>query len=148
MTAAVDTDVLVYAEGLGDAARRRRATELLDKLAVRLVLPARVLGELYNVLTRKGGWTPEQARQKVLRWHDILATFEATGDGILAAIEVAAAHKLNVWDAALLVASDAAGCDVLLSEDLQEGFRWRGVTVVNPFAAHPHPLLITLLADA
>jgi hypothetical protein len=28
-----------------------------------------------------------------------------------------------------------------LSEDLQEGFTWAGVTVVNPFASTQHALL-------
>jgi hypothetical protein len=34
---------------------------------------------------------------------------------------------------------------LLLSEDIQAGFTWRGVTVVNPFAAQPSPLLKGLL---
>ena len=36
---------------------------------------------------------------------------------------------------------------MLLSEDLQEGFTWRSVTVTNPFSATPHPLLRTLVGD-
>jgi predicted nucleic acid-binding protein len=38
------------------------------------------------------------------------------------------------------VAADA-DCRLVLSEDLQEGFTWRGVTVTNPFGAERHPLL-------
>ena len=34
---------------------------------------------------------------------------------------------------------------MLLSGDMQDGFVWRGVTVVNPFAATPHPMLVDLL---
>ena len=37
------------------------------------------------------------------------------------------------------------GCRLLLSEDLQDGFSWRGVTIANPFAASRHPLLDALL---
>jgi hypothetical protein len=33
------------------------------------------------------------------------------------------------------------------SEDLKDGFSWRGVTVVNPFAAMRHPLLGALLGE-
>jgi len=36
-------------------------------------------------------------------------------------------------------------CRMLLSEDLQNGFIWRGVTVVNPFAAPSSPLLDNIL---
>lgn len=36
-------------------------------------------------------------------------------------------------------------CRVLLSEDMQDGFTWRGVTVVNPYRIPSHPLLASLL---
>ena len=42
-------------------------------------------------------------------------------------------------------ASAEAECRLLLSEDLEEGFTWRGVTVTNPFAPTLHPLLASLL---
>ncbi len=34
---------------------------------------------------------------------------------------------------------------MLLSEDMQDGFVYRGVTVANPFAAALHPLLASVL---
>ena len=34
---------------------------------------------------------------------------------------------------------------MLASEDLQDGFTWGGVTVVNPFASPQHALLRALL---
>jgi hypothetical protein len=34
---------------------------------------------------------------------------------------------------------------MLLSEDLRDGFSWNGVTVVNPFAKTPSPLVKQLL---
>jgi len=43
------------------------------------------------------------------------------------------------------VAADA-GCRLLLSEDLQHGFTWRGVTVVNPFLSPAPELLQAVLA--
>jgi predicted nucleic acid-binding protein len=45
----------------------------------------------------------------------------------------------------VLAASAEAECRLLLSEDLQEGFTWRGVAVTNPFAATLHPMLAALL---
>jgi hypothetical protein len=46
----------------------------------------------------------------------------------------------------ILSAAADARCRLLLSEDLQEGFTWRGVTVVNPFRAQRHPLLAAVTA--
>ena len=36
---------------------------------------------------------------------------------------------------------------MLLSEDMQDGFIWKGVTVVNPFGKVRHSLLEALLVD-
>ena len=38
-------------------------------------------------------------------------------------------------------------CRLLLSQALQEGFAWNGVTDTNPFAPKKNDLLIALLAD-
>ncbi|HWB99103.1 MAG TPA: hypothetical protein VG672_20485, partial [Bryobacteraceae bacterium] len=57
-------------------------------------------------------------------------------------------HHFGIWDAVILSAASQAGCRLLLSEDLQDGFTWGGVTVVNPFASPRHALLEALLDDA
>jgi predicted nucleic acid-binding protein len=67
---------------------------------------------------------------------------------MLNATDLATDHHFGVWDAVILSASAEAGCRLLLSEDLQEGFTWRGVTVTNPFGPTRHPLLDALLGDA
>lgn len=46
----------------------------------------------------------------------------------------------------MLSAAADARCRLLLSEGLQEGFTWRGVTVTNPFSSRPHPLLEALIS--
>jgi predicted nucleic acid-binding protein len=71
---------------------------------------------------------------------------EGTAPGVLVvAADLAATHQLDIWDAVILSAASAAGCSLLLSEDLQDGFIWGGVTVVNPFAESLHPLLASAL---
>jgi len=50
---------------------------------------------------------------------------------MVAATDLAADRGLSIWDAVVLAASAEAECRLLLSEDLQTGFTWRGVTVVN-----------------
>jgi predicted nucleic acid-binding protein len=45
------------------------------------------------------------------------------------------------------VSADAdAGCTHLLSEDMMDGFIWRGCCVSNPFAAAAHPDIAARLA--
>jgi predicted nucleic acid-binding protein len=58
-------------------------------------------------------------------------------DGALldAAIGLSRRHRLALWDAAILVAANRAGCREVLSEDLHDGEVIAGVRVRNPFAA-------------
>ncbi|MFL4976147.1 MAG: PIN domain-containing protein [Microvirga sp.] len=80
--------------------------------------------------------------QRFRNAYTIQPTTPATLD---AALDLAVDHRLSIWDAVIFNAAAEAGCRLLLSEDLGEGFTWRGLTVVNPFAASPHPLLARLL---
>ncbi len=70
---------------------------------------------------------------------------ETSLDVMLVAADLAVDHNLGIWDAVILSAASRSGCRLLLSEDLQEGFTWAGVTVVNPFSSPQHALLQALL---
>jgi predicted nucleic acid-binding protein len=70
---------------------------------------------------------------------------ETSADVIVSATDLASDHGLTIWDSVVLSAAAEAKCRLLLSEDLQEGFTWRGVTVTNPFAITLHPILVALL---
>ena len=63
------------------------------------------------------------------------------------ATDLAVSQHLNIWDAVIVCAAASAGCRLLLSEDMQDGFTWSGVTIVDPFAKVRHPLLASLLAE-
>jgi predicted nucleic acid-binding protein len=63
-----------------------------------------------------------------------MGTVSSTGaTTMMAAMELATAHRLQIWDAVVLQSAVEANARVLLSEDMHHGFRWRGATVVNPF---------------
>jgi predicted nucleic acid-binding protein len=147
---ALDTNILVYAEGAqrlpSDAGRIAAARALVARVpAEDLVLPVQVLGELYNVLTRRQGRPPLDASAAIEIWRTATIVQAITGDVLGATISLAGTHHLQIWDAIILAAAAEAGCGLLLSEDMQDGFAWRGTIVANPFAAMPHPLAAKLL---
>lgn len=146
MRVALDTNVLAYAEGANGAVMRDRALKLIQRLPPgAIVLPAQTLGELFNVLVRKAKRPPVRAREAVLSWRDSYAVVETSADVIVNATDLASDHGLTIWDSVVLAAAAKAECRLLLSEDLQEGFTWRGITVANPFAATLHAILAALL---
>ena len=148
MTVALDTNILAYAEGVNGAPRKQVALELLRKLPPEsTLLPVQTLGELFNVLVRKAGRSPANARAAILTWGDAFPLIETSPAVLAAAADLATDHRLGVWDAVILSAAAEAGCRLLLTEDLQDGFTWSGVTVTNPFSPSRHALLEGWLAD-
>ncbi len=149
MRVALDTNVLVYAEGFGDAARCLAARKLMAQLIEQdVVLPAQTLGELSRVLTTKAGRSPEQTRQAVLEWGDSFVVADSTWTCFQAALDLTVVHQMPIWDALILAVVAEQRCRILLSEDFQDGFTWRGVTVVNPFANPRSPQLRRLLTNS
>ena len=146
MRVGVDTNILAYAEGMNGGAMKQTALELVHKLPEgAALLPVQTLCELYHLLVRKAGRTRAKARTAILSWRDAFPVIDTSDEVMLAAADLATDHQLSIWDAVILSATAEAGCRLLLSEDLQQGFTWRGVTVVNPFLSPSHPLLETLL---
>ncbi len=147
MRAALDTNILVYASGLDDEQRKARALALVEAIPPdNLILPVQVLGECYGVLTRKGMAHP-LARRTILRWQEAYEVADTTAAVLRQATGLSADHQLRIWDAIVLATAADSGCQLLLTEDLQDGFVWAGVTVVNPFTVPPHGLLMALLHE-
>jgi predicted nucleic acid-binding protein len=148
MRVALDTNILAYAEGLGDERRVSQTRQLLTQISPeRVVLPAQTLGELYRVLTGKANHEPAAARDAVLEWRDAFEVADSTTVCFISALDLAVDHQLQFWDSLILAIAAQARCRVLLSEDMQQGFTWGGVTVVNPYSTNPHALLEQLLAE-
>ena|SRR5215831_13991650 len=146
MRIALDTNILVYAEGVNDVARRDKTAQFLQKLSPQNVyVPLQALAELFYVLVRKSGAEPAHARGVVLEWREQYGIIDTSHEVLLSAMDLALDHRFRIWDAIIIAAAASADCRLLLSEDLQDGFTWSGVTVVNPFGKTPNELLAEAL---
>lgn len=142
MRAALDTNVLAYAEGINGATRKAEALSLIRQMpANALLVPVQALGELFQLLVRKAHRSAAQARAAILEWRDAFALIETTEAVMVAAAELSVSHRIGIWDAVIVASAVEADCRLLLTEDLQAGFTWNGVTIANPFAKPLHPLL-------
>ena len=146
MRVALDTNILAYAEGVNGASMKKAALDLVDKLPqASVALPVQTLGELFHLLVRKAARPPADARAAILSWRNAFALIETSAEIMLAASDLAVNSQFGIWDAVIVCASAEADCRILLSEDMQDGFIWKGVTIINPFARSKHPLLEALL---
>lgn len=146
----LDTNILAYLAGVdrggADAGKIDRAREVIARLrsGARFIVPTQTLGELFTVLLRTG-LARDEARALVLRFDQ---AFEAADSGratMMSALDMAVTAQVQVWDALIVNAAADAGCAMLLSEDMQDGFTWRGLTIVNPLTPTPHAKLAAML---
>jgi predicted nucleic acid-binding protein len=147
---ALDTNVLLYAAAVWRVEADKQKTDLIRSILPKLsdhaeiVAPYQTFGESYNAMQRIGH-SREKCRQTILEWRDRYAVLGSSEESFLSAVDLATEHKLQFWDALILNVAADAGCSLLLSEDMQDGFAWRGVTVVDPFAEKMHKRLARVL---
>jgi predicted nucleic acid-binding protein len=131
----VDTNVLLYAisRDPGEQGKAALANKLLA--ARDIALSVQVLQEFYVQATRESRaerLSHEQAAALV----DSFRRFpiqETTVGVILAGMSTCRRFGISYWDAAILEAARALGCEIVLSEDLNDGQDYAGVRVENPF---------------
>lgn len=137
---AFDTNVFAYAAAVGESVADRPkvaiATSLLSSALPNepLVVPIQVCFELHHLLVRKRGLAPDDAASIVREYIDGAIIVSSDWIVLEAAFDLAGRHRLQTFDAVILAAAARAGCEILYSEDMQHGFEWESVTVINPFA--------------
>ena len=132
----VDTNVLLYARDAGEPRKQPLAAAWLEWLWRQQLgrTSVQVLSEYYVNVTRKldPGLPEDEA------WEDVMALFAWRPAPIDDALmmrgrEIEQRHRVSWWDSLVVGAAQLQGCALLLTEDLQDGGVYGGVTVRNPF---------------
>ena len=135
MTAFVDTNVLLYAVSRRpeEQEKRARAWSLIDAGGIASSL--QVLQEFYwqaTRATRPGRMSGPEAAEFVARWRRFPVQ-ETTLALLDLGLKIETRHRFNFWDCMILAAAKAQGCDVLWTEDMQDGRIVDGMRIANPF---------------
>ncbi|MFN7974843.1 MAG: PIN domain-containing protein [Acidobacteriota bacterium] len=136
----VDTNVLVYARDAAAGEKQEKAAAWMRHLWTTRAgrISVQVLQEFYVTVTRKLHHpVPSKVAREDIR--DLMAWHPVPMNGALLerAFPLEDRHRLSFWDSLVVAAAAAAGCSVLLSEDLQHGQDLDGVRVQNPFLLDP-----------
>jgi predicted nucleic acid-binding protein len=138
----LDANLLVYLIDRDAGERHRCAVAILERAGVSdCILTLQVLGEFFHVVTRKGKLSAERAQGFLADWRAVFPIHAATSGGLDDALDAVRAHHLGFWDAMLWATVQQAGCQLLLSEDFQDGRKLGRVTFVNPFEPANQALL-------
>ena len=132
----VDANVLVYAFDASAGKKKETAERLLARLwdDATGCLSVQVLQEFFVTVTAKVA-RPLPVAEATERIRELAAwpVFAPTADDVLAAIALHEQARLSFWDAMVVHAAAESGCDVLWTEDLNDGQVLRGVRMRNPF---------------
>ena len=125
-----DTNVLIYAFAADDP-RSGRAEALIADGGV---IGVQVLNEFTNVTRRKLRWDWEQIEASLAVITELLGVARPLTTALHArAVVLARDFELPFYDALIVAAAIDADCELLCSEDLQDGQTFDAVTVENPF---------------
>jgi predicted nucleic acid-binding protein len=126
----LDTNVLVYL-AQADEAKAARVEALLGQAPW---ISVQVLNELANVLRRKASFSWPETRRFLSGVRGLAQVAPMTADTHDLGLAIAERYGLSVYDGLIAAAAMLAECDVLWSEDLQDGLHIAGrLRVRNPF---------------
>jgi len=131
----LDTNVIVYLFDRDAPSKRDRARSILEEGShAHLVISTQVLQEFYVTVTRRLGKPLAEAEaEAAARDLAALEVVDLDTEIVLRSIAGARAHRMSLWDALIVEAAQARGCEKLLTEDLQHGRRFGQLRVENPF---------------
>ncbi len=130
MKAFIDTNVLIYAHTSDEKSEMARQAILAGG-----VISVQVLNEFASVLRRKFRLEWAVIADALADVRTVVGPVRPIDIEIhLRALALSRTYGFNFYDSLIVASALAAGCDTLLTEDLQTGQRIEGLTIVDPFA--------------
>jgi predicted nucleic acid-binding protein len=127
-----DTNVLVYIAS-ADPVKADRAEKIIREGGV---ISVQVLNELANVARRKMRMTWPDTHALLSTLRGLLTVQAITIETHETGLAFAERYNLSTYDAMIAAAAFHADCDILWSEDMQDGMTLSdGLRIVNPFRA-------------
>ena len=133
----LDTNVFLYAFLNQDVGKKSVAAEIISD-AVRRgcgFVSLQVVNEFCNVMVKKSGKSLSEIQEAV----KLFGRFQMV-EGALRltqrALEIKHLYGIQFYDSLMLAFAESAGCDEILTEDLNDGQMYGSVKAVNPFKGH------------
>ena len=131
----VDSNVFIYAVDKAVSAKQKKARGIVadvfaDGSAYRV--SSQVLAEFSSVAVRKLGMaTP--ILLALLAEMGKIAHVAIDNALVSRAVEIQGIYGIQYYDAQIVAAAERLGCDSILTEDLNDGQMYCGITALNPF---------------
>lgn len=132
----VDTNIIVYAYDVSAGEKHHKAVKIMKDIwsIGNGIISSQVLQEFFVNVTGKipkplNVPTAKEIIKDLLKWK----TVSINGEIILEAIDIHNVHKFSFWDSAIIAAAIEGGAGILLTEDLTDKYKIKGIVIKNPF---------------
>lgn len=131
----LDSNILVYCVDEDDKTKQQTARELIASLINTRTgrISTQTLQEFFNVSVKKLKRNKSTVQKDVTDFADVFPVHINTVKDILTAITISIKNQLSFYDSLIIAAAKAEGCEIVYSEDLNDGQEMDGVKIVNPF---------------
>ena len=134
MNVFLDTNVFLYAFLNQDVAKKVVAASLVAQSVKERTghVSMQVVKEFCNVMVKKSGKSSAEIGKAVA----LFGLFKMVAGSlhlVQRALQVRETYNIQFYDSLLVASAEQAGCDVLYTEDLNDGQMYGIVKAVNPF---------------
>lgn len=126
----VDSNIVLYLL----SAHENKANRAEDVIGKGATISVQVLNEVANVARQKLKMSWPETNELLNGLRAVCAVEALTVDTHTRGLAVAARYGVSIYDAMIIAAALIAGCNVLFSEDMQNGLKIdRQLQICNPF---------------
>ncbi len=127
----IDTNVLIYLA----SAESRKADVVERLLQDTPVISVQVLNEIANVARRKMGLSWSETREFLSLIQTLTKIEPLTRETHELGVDLSERYQLSVYDGMIVAAGLLGDCDILWSEDMQDGMLIaESIRITNPFS--------------
>ena len=133
----LDTNIFVYAFDENAPAKAKRAAQLIHRAADtgEGIVSYQVVQEFFHVALRRFSkpMTTWEAEQYLITVFRPLLAIQSSPAIYVDALRICGNYRLAWYDSLIVAAALEGGCEILYSEDLQDGRQMEGLRIQNPF---------------
>ena len=132
----LDTNLWVYFFAKDPLNKVERVAHIVNAQLPSLIISTQVLGELYNVLTRKRIFSSIEAQSIVSGLTNRTVVVDIDTAKVLQAMELNIHYEYSYWDSLIIAIALQSNCSILYSEDMQHDQLIEGkLRIVNPLVS-------------
>lgn len=130
----LDTNLWVYLYSQNSQNKSVKVRELVNNNFTSIIISTQILGEFYNVMTKKKLKPKDEGKQIILEMVTNFTIVEIDVLKVITALDINSKYGYTYWDSLVLATAIQQNCTILYSEDMQANQLIEQKTIIiNPF---------------